>query len=89
MNPQDFFLKLSVPNDPAGVDVVVAVARHAATYANIESSKGAAFVDRARAAATLVLTGGTPSHCAVTCAADQGQLMLTMGGQTVSEPLPA
>ncbi len=89
MSPQDFLLKLSVPNDPAGVAVVVAIARHAVTYANVESARGDAFVERARAAATLVLKGGTPSHCAVTCAAGQGQLTMAMGGQTVSEPLPA
>ena len=89
MSPQDFLLRLSVPNHPEGVNVVVAIARHAVTYAAIEPAKGAAFVDRARAAAAVTLKGGTPSHCAVTCAAGEGQLTLTVGGQTVSEPLPA
>jgi hypothetical protein len=89
MSPQDFTFKLSIPNDPAGADVVAAVAQHAVEYANVDSGKGAAFVDRARSAAVQVLKGGSPSHCQAVFAAAGGQLTMTLGGQSVTEPLPA
>ena len=41
MSPESFVFKLTVPNDPAGADVVAIVATHAVRYAQIEAGKAA------------------------------------------------
>lgn len=89
MTPQKFTFKLSVPNDPAGADVVAVVAHHAVEYTGIEAAKGAAFVDRARAAAAQVLAAAGAGHCQAVFAAADGQLTMTIGAQSVTEPLPS
>jgi hypothetical protein len=89
MTPKSFTFKLSVPNDPEGATVVAVVAAHAVEYATLEAGAGAAFVERVRAAAQQVLTGGFNTHSQAVFAADNGQLTVTIGGQAVSVPLPA
>lgn len=89
MSPQAFTFKLSVPNDPAGADVVAALAHHAVEYAGIDAAKGEAFVQRSRTAAAQAMKAAGAGHCQVIFAAANGQLSLTIGGQAVSEPLPA
>ena len=56
MSPSSFTFKLTVPNDPAGITVLAAVAAHAVQYANIEAGAGAAFVERVRTAANAAMT---------------------------------
>ena len=46
-------------------------------------------VERVRAAALPVLTGSTALGCAVEFSAENGQLTVTLGAQSLSEPLPA
>jgi hypothetical protein len=88
MSPQSFTFKLTVPNDPEGAAVVAVMAAHAVEYAGIEAGKGAAFVERARGAAARALAGAGNNSLVVFAAAN-GQLTVTVGGQSVSEPLPA
>jgi hypothetical protein len=87
MTPQAFTFKLTVPVDPEGATIVAVMATHAAEYARIDGAKGAAFVERARATAAQALKGATGKHCQAVFAAANGQLTITIGGQTVSEPL--
>lgn len=89
MNPASFTFKLTVPNDPEGVTVLAAVAAHAVEYAKLEAAAGAAFVERARAAATVALKSATGHSCLAVFAAANGQLTMTMGGQTATQSLPA
>jgi hypothetical protein len=89
MTPQDFSFKLTVPVDPEGATVVGVIATHAVAYANIDAAAGAAFVERARATAAQALQTATGKSCLAVIAAADGQLTVTIGGQTVSEPLPA
>jgi hypothetical protein len=89
MAPQDFAFKLSVPNDPAGATVVAVVATHAVEYAKIEGAAGAAFVERVRAAAAQALKTPAEKPTLVVFAAANGQLTVTIGSQSVSQPLPA
>ena len=88
MSPSEFTFKLTVPNDPEGVSVVAIVANHAVEYANIEKGAGAAFVDRARAAASAAMKSSPGANCQIVFAAANGQLTLTVGGKSVSQPLP-
>ena len=86
MSPSSFSFRLTVPSDPGVADVVAGIAAHAAEYAQLEGAAAAGFVDRARAAAARVLTSGGPS-CQATFAAADGHLTMTLGGETVSQPL--
>lgn len=88
MTPQAFTFKLSVPNDPAGAEVVAALAHHAAVYAHLDPAKGEAFVQRARAAAAAAMKAAGPGHSPVLFAAAGGTLTVTIGGESTSEPLP-
>jgi hypothetical protein len=87
MTPQDFSFKLTVPADPEGATVVAVVASHAVAYSQIDAAKGAAFVERARAVAAQALQDSGGKHCLAVIAAADGQLTMTIGGHTVSEPM--
>lgn len=89
MSPAEFTFKLTIPNDPDGVTVIGAMTARAVDYAKMDAAKGAAFVERVRAMATQALKAhaGTPSLAVF--AAANGQLTVTMGTLSASEPLPA
>lgn len=89
MTPSAFTFKLTVPNDPEGVIVVAAMTAHAVEYANLDGSAGAAFVERVRGVARQALTSATGTSCLAVIAAANGQLTVTIGGQSASQPLPA
>ncbi|HEX8028387.1 MAG TPA: hypothetical protein VF491_08000 [Vicinamibacterales bacterium] len=89
MSPTSFSFKLTVPNDPEGATVVALMAAHAVEYAAIEAAAGEAFVERVRAMALPVLKGGGTDGCHVAFTAEQGRLTVTVGGHSLSEPLPA
>jgi hypothetical protein len=89
MTPQAFSFRLTVPTDPDGATVVAAVAAHAVQYSGADAAAGAAFVERVRAAATQALQSASGHNCLAVIAAKDGQLTVTMGGQSVSVPLPA
>ena len=89
MTPQAFSFKVTVPPDPDSAGVVAVVAAHAAEYAKVDAAKGAAFVERVRAAVAQAMTSADGKHCAVVFTGADGQLTMTIGGHTVTEPLPA
>ena len=90
MTPKDFIFRLTVPSDSAGASVVAVVAAHAVEYAGIEGDAGPAFVERVRAAAAKALAAAAArSGCQAVVAAADGQLTVTIGGESVSQPLPA
>jgi hypothetical protein len=89
MSPTEFTFKLSVPNDPEGATIVAVVAGHAVDYAGIDGAAGASFVERVRAVAAECLTDTGAKPCLVVFAAASGQLTVTIGGQSISQPLPA
>jgi hypothetical protein len=89
MSPAEFTFKLTVPADPEGASVVAVVATHAAEYARLDAAAGAAFVERVRGTAGAALKGATGTHCVVVFAAAAGQLTVTIGTESVSEPLPS
>ena len=89
MSPTSFSFKLTVPNDPEGASIVAIVAAHAVEYAAIEPSAGAAFVERVRAEAAPILKGGGTEGCIVAFTAEHGQLTVTLGTRSISQPLPA
>ena len=86
MSPSSFTFKVSVPNDPGLVTVVGELAKHAADYAQLDAGKAAAFMERAQALAAKVLKGGGGPCTAVIAAAD-GQLTMTIAGESASQHL--
>jgi hypothetical protein len=89
MSPSSFTFKLTVPNDPEGVTVVAAVATHAVEYAQLDAAAGAAFVERVRDVAGQAFRSATGTSCLAVFAAANGQLTVTIAGQSASQPLPA
>jgi hypothetical protein len=89
MAPDSFTFKLTVPNDPEGATVLAVVVTHAVEYATIDAAAGTAFVERVRAAALEALKGASgPASLAVVAAKD-GQLTVTIGSESISQPLPS
>lgn len=89
MTPQSFTFKLTVPNDPGGASVVAVVATHAVEYARLDAASGEAFVHTVRAAAAQALKGAAGHASLVVFSAAGGQLTVTVGGQSLSAPLPS
>ena len=91
MTPQAFTFKLTVPNDPEGATVAAVIATHAFHYAGIDAAAGAAFVERVRAGVKEAVKAAPPSAkpSVVVFAAANGQLTVTVGGKSISQPLPA
>jgi len=91
MTPRDFTFKLTVPNDPEGATVAAVMATHAADYAGLNGSAGAAFVERVRAGVLEAVTAAPPSAkpTPVVFTGGNGQLTVTVGGTSISQPLPA
>lgn len=88
MTPAEFKFKLSIPSDPALADVVTDLIQHAVGYAGMTEDAGAAFVKKVKAATAAELGGDTP-HCPIVIAATGGELRVTIGSQTISQPISA
>ena len=89
MTPSSFTFKLTVPNDPEGVTVIAAVAAHAVEYARLDAAAGAAFLGRVREVAQQALQSAGDDHCLAVFAATDGELTLTIGSESASQPLSA
>ena len=89
MSPSSFTFKLTVPNDPEGVTVLAAVAAHAVEYAKLDAAAGVAFVEQVRGVARQAMAATDGIACLAVFHAADGQLTVTMGGQSASHPLPA
>lgn len=89
MTPAAFTFKLSVPRDPALAEVVSDLVQHAVGYTGMNDEAGAQFVKKVKAATGTELRPGATPHCPVVIAAKGGELRVTVGSQTISQPIPA
>jgi hypothetical protein len=87
MQPSAFKFKLTVPNDPNLAEVVAEIARHAADYARLDGAAAEGFVARARDAAARALKSTAAHNCLMVFAAADGTLTVTIGSETISQPL--
>jgi hypothetical protein len=87
MTPVAFKFKLTVPNDPSVAAIVADVAKHAAEYAKLEGAAVDGFVARARDAAARALKSTTGHSCLMVFTAADGTLSVTIGTETISQPL--
>ena len=86
MTPAAFTFKLSVPRDAALAEVVSDLVQHAIGYAGMNENDGVDFMKKVKAATTTELAGGQ-GHCVIVIAAARGELKITLGSQTVSQPI--
>ena len=86
MTPSAFTFKLSVPNDPDAVTLVAEMAKHAAAYAQLDDAVATAFSDKVRFVAAKAIKAAGHTTLVVFVAAN-GALTLTIGGESVSQPL--
>ena len=63
------------------------MARHAADYATLDEATAASFAARALAAAGKALKGDSNKTTLVVFAAANGALSVTIGGESISQPL--
>lgn len=91
MTPQAFTFHLTVPNDPEGATVAAVMATHAVHYAGVDAAAGAAFVERVRDCVLEAVKAAPPSAkpTPVVFTGASGQLTVTVGGKSISQPLPA
>ena len=89
MTPAAFTFKLTVPRDPALADVVSDLVQHAVGYAGMNEEAGAGFVTKVKAATAAELAPGATPHCLVVIAAAGGELRVTLGSETISQPISA
>jgi hypothetical protein len=86
MTPEAFKFKLTVPNDPGLATMVAEVAKHAAEYAKLDEAVAGGFAERARDAAAKALRAPS-GHCLMVFTAADGTLSVTIGAETISQPL--
>ena len=87
MTPASFTFKLMLPNDPDLAAMVADMARHAAEYVKLEGAAAEGFVERARGAAAKALQAGPGPSCLAVFAAADGKLSISIGDETISQPL--
>ncbi|MCC7033025.1 MAG: hypothetical protein IT179_09360 [Acidobacteria bacterium] len=89
MSPESFNFKVTVPADDRLVGVVRDLCAHAASYAKLAEADGDAFCDRVAAAAIDAVERSAGAPCATVFDCEGGMLRVTIGGQTISQPLSA
>jgi len=87
MTPTSFKFKLTVPTDPNLAALVADMARHVAEYAKLGGAAAEGFVERARGAAVTALQAATGHNCLAVFSAADGTLSMTIGDETISQPL--
>ena len=87
MTPTSFKFHLSIPRD-ASLVPANDLAAHAAVYTQLDAEAVAEFAARVAAASERALTA-EPGACAVDFSCADGVLLVTIGAETVRQPLPA
>ena len=87
MTPASFTFKLMLPNDPDLAAMVAEMARHAAEYVKLEGAAADRLVERTRSAAARALQAAPGQSSVAVFAAADGALSITIGDETISQPL--
>jgi hypothetical protein len=89
VSPESFNFTVTVPGDARLVGVVRDLCAHAVGYAGLPAADGAALCDRVSAAAAEAVASGPDSSCALEFACADGELRVTVAGQTITQSLSA
>lgn len=87
MSPESFKFTLTVPGDARLVGVVRDLCAHAAGYARLSEPAGASFCDRVLQAAESAVAAGPGRPCPLAFDCSDGELRVTVAGQTLVQPL--
>jgi hypothetical protein len=89
VTPDSFSFTLTVPADARLMGVVQHLCAHAVTYAGGGEALRDPFCARVAEVARRAVAAGRNSSCALEFHCEDGELRVTIDGETVSQPLPA
>ena len=89
MSPESFNFTVTLPGDHRLVGVVRDLCAHAVGYAKLPADAGASFCDRVADTALRAVAGSPGTPCALVFDCTEGELRVTVAGQTLTQPLVA
>jgi hypothetical protein len=89
VTPESFNFTVTVPGDHRLVGVVRDICAHAAGYARLPEEAGASFCARVSEAALEAVSSRPDAPCALVFDCTDGELRVTVAGQTLTQPLVA
>lgn len=89
MSPDSFQFTVTVPADQRLIGVVRDLCHHAVGYVKIGESEGRAFCERVAEVAVREAATRPDAPCALIFACAEGELRVTIAGQTLTQPLVA
>ena len=87
MSPESFKFTLTVPGDKRLLGVVRDLCAHAAGYARLPDDAVASFCVRVTRAAEEAVASSPDTPCPLVFDCSEGQLRVTVAGQTLVQPL--
>jgi len=87
VSPESFKFTLTVPGDARLVGVVRDLCAHAAGYAQLNGAVGASFCERVTHAAEEAVAARPDTPCPLLFDCSDGQLRVTVAGETLVQPL--
>jgi hypothetical protein len=89
VSPESFNFTVTLPGDHRLVGVVRDLCAHAVGYAKLPEDAGAPFCDRVADAALQAVARRPDAPCALVFDCTDGELRVTVAGQTLTQPLVA
>ena len=89
MSPESFNFTVTLPVDHRLVGVVRDLCAHAVGYAKLPEDTGASFCNRVADAALQAVASRPDAPCALVFDCTEGELRVTVAGQTLTQPLVA
>jgi hypothetical protein len=89
VSPESFNFTVTVPGDARLVGVVRDLCTHAVGYAKLPAAEGAALCDRVATAAAEAVAQTPESSCPLVFACADGELRVTVAGQTITQSISA
>jgi hypothetical protein len=89
VSPESFNFTVTVPGDARLVGVVRDLCAHAVGYAKLPEPVGVALCDRVSEAAEAAVAGRPESPCPLEFACANGELRVTVAGQTITQSINA
>lgn len=86
MSPESFNFTVTLPGDERLVGVVRDICAHAVGYARLPEDAGASFCTRVAEAARHAVSARPDAPCALVFDCRDGELRVTVAGQTVTLP---
>jgi hypothetical protein len=89
VSPESFNFTVTLPGDHRLIGVVRDLCVHAVGYARLSPDAGASFCDRVADAARQAVADQPDASCRLVFDCTKGELRVTVGGRTLTQPLVA